>query len=1042
MKSNFYRSKLLYLLAFLLSSSWVAFGQNQTITGKVTDEKGEALIGVNIIVRETNKGTTTNVDGKYTLSVPGSSSKIIYTFVSYESREVTVGNQSIINVSLNPDAKSLSEVIVVGYGVQKKATVSGSVVSVKGSDLQKSPSVNLSNSLAGRMAGVVAVNRSGEPGSDGSTIRIRGANTLNNNDALIVIDGIPNRSGGLDRINPADIETISVLKDASAAIYGARAANGVILITTKKGKSGKPELSYSFNQGFSDPTVIPKLTNASQYVGMLNDLDIYQLPTNQWSAATAAYKASGVYNGRKAPYSPTDIQKYGDGSDPWLYPNTDWYGATLKPWSPQSRHNVQLSGGSENIKYLASMGYQNQDAFYKNSAKGYKQYDLRLNLDAKINENVNLSIGILGREEFRESPTQAAGAIFRMQMRGKPQEQAFWPNGLPGPDIENGQNPVVITTNQTGYDRDKQSYFQTNGQLDVKIPWIQGLKLSGTAAIDKRYRATKRWETPWTLYQKGSGFEADGKTPTLVASKRGPAEPRLTVGDETQLNILLGAIATYERKFNGHGITVLAGTNRETIDGDNFNAYRRFFISPALDQLFAGGDLEKNNAGGAYERARLNYFGRVAYNFKEKYLAEFLWRYDGSDIFPEDTRYGFFPGGMLGWVMSEESFIKDQLPAINFLKLRGSWGQMGNDQIATYQYLSTYGFRSYIIGNTETKTLFETKIPNNNIQWEVATNSDIGLEGSLFSDKVTFELDYFYNKRTDILWVKNASVPQSTGLTLPAQNIGEVENTGFDFTLGYRNQIGDFKYNVGLNGGYAKNKILFWDEAPGAPEWQRSTGRPMNTYVAYQYDGVFKDQADIDATTISYKALVNTLRPGDMKYKDWNGDGKIDPNDAVRNDFTQLPLFQGGFNIGATYKNFDLTILFQGAAGAMQYISAGEMGNIGNYLTDIYENRWTVENPSSVHPRIANRNDQYFSANNTYWLRNSDYIRLKNFEIGYNIPETLLSKIGLKNCRVYTNGLNMFTWDKLKIFDPETVNSTGQYYPQSKIMNLGLTATF
>lgn len=1042
MKSNFYQSKVLYLLVVLLTSSWAAFGQNQTITGKVTDEKGEALIGVNIIVKETNKGTTTNVDGKYTLSVPGSSSKIIYTFVSYESREVTVGNQSIINVSLSPDAKSLSEVIVVGYGVQKKATISGSVVSVKGSDLQKSPSVNLSNSLAGRMAGVVAVNRSGEPGSDGSTIRIRGANTLNNNDALIVIDGIPNRAGGLDRINPADIETISVLKDASAAIYGARAANGVILITTKKGKTGKPELSYSFNQGFSDPTVIPKLTNASQYVGMLNDLDIYQLPTNQWSAATAAYKASGVYNGRKAPYSPTDIQKYGDGSDPWLYPNTDWYGATLKPWSPQSRHNVQLSGGSENIKYLASMGYQNQDAFYKNSAKGFKQYDLRLNLDAKINENVNLSIGILGREEFRESPTQAAGAIFRMQMRGKPQEQAFWPNGLPGPDIENGQNPVVITTNQTGYDRDKQSYFQTNGQLDIKIPWIQGLKLSGTAAIDKRYRATKRWETPWTLYQKGSGFEADGKTPTLVASKRGPAEPRLTVGDETQLNVLLGAIATYERKFNGHGITVLAGTNRETIDGDNFNAYRRFFISPALDQLFAGGDLEKNNAGGAYERARLNYFGRVAYNFKEKYLAEFLWRYDGSDIFPAATRYGFFPGGMLGWVMSEESFIKDQLPVINFLKLRGSWGQMGNDQIATYQYLSTYGFRSYIIGNVETKTLFETKIPNNNIKWEVATNSDIGLEGSLFNDKVTFEMDYFYNKRTDILWVKNASVPQSTGLTLPAQNIGEVENSGFDFTLGYRNQIGDFKYNVGLNGGYAKNKILFWDEAPGAPEWQRSTGRPMNTYVAYQYDGVFKDQADIDATTISYKALVNTLRPGDMKYKDWNGDGKIDPNDQVRNDFTQLPLFQGGFNIGATYKNFDLTILFQGAAGAMQYISAGEMGNIGNYLTDIYENRWTVENPSSVHPRIANRNDQYFSANNTYWLRNSDYIRLKNFEIGYNIPETLLSKIGLKNCRVYTNGLNMFTWDKLKIFDPETVNSTGQYYPQSKIMNLGLTATF
>jgi TonB-dependent starch-binding outer membrane protein SusC len=460
MNTKFYPSKLIYLLAFLLSFSRVSYGQNRTVTGKVTDEKGEALIGVNIIVKETNRGVSSNAEGKYSISVPDASSKLVFTFVSYESKEIVVGSQSILNVSLTPDAKSLSEVVVVGYGVQKKATVSGSVVSVKGTDLQKSPSVNLSNSLAGRMAGVVAVNRSGEPGYDGSSIRIRGANTLNNNDALIVIDGIPNRAGGLDRINPADIETISVLKDASAAIYGARAANGVILITTKKGKSGKPELSYSFNQGFSDPTVVPRLTNAAQYVGMLNDLDIYQLPTSQWAAATAAYKATGVYNGRKAPYSPTDIQKYADGSDPWLYPNTDWYKATLKSWSPQSRHNVQMSGGSENIKYLASLGYQNQDAYYKNSATGFEQYDLRLNLDAKINENVNLSIGVLGREEFRRFPTQSAGAIFRMQMRGKPQEQAFWPNGLPGPDIENGQNPVVITTNQTGYDRDKQSYFQ------------------------------------------------------------------------------------------------------------------------------------------------------------------------------------------------------------------------------------------------------------------------------------------------------------------------------------------------------------------------------------------------------------------------------------------------------------------------------------------------------------------------------------------------------------------------------------------------------
>jgi TonB-dependent starch-binding outer membrane protein SusC len=327
----------------------------------------------------------------------------------------------------------------VGYGVQKKETVTGSVVSVKGSELVKSPAMNLSNSLAGRLPGVTFVNRSGLPGGDGSAIRIRGSNTLNNNGALIVIDGIPNRAGGLDRLNPADIESISVLKDAAAAIYGARAANGVILITTKRGKTGKPELSYSINQGWSNPTVIPKLTNAAQYTSMLNDLDIYQLPVSEWAAANQAYKATGSFtrpNGtvRNAPFTPQAIQKYADGSDPWNFPNTDWYGATLKNWSPQVRHNLQLNGGTENFSYLASLGYQNQDANYIQSSTYYKQYDMRLNFDAKINKYVSLSMGVVGRQEARQQSTQSPGAIFRMLMRGKPQEPAFWPDGRPGPD--------------------------------------------------------------------------------------------------------------------------------------------------------------------------------------------------------------------------------------------------------------------------------------------------------------------------------------------------------------------------------------------------------------------------------------------------------------------------------------------------------------------------------------------------------------------------------------------------------------------------------
>lgn len=1036
------------VLVFTISIGAIA----QSIKGKITDDQGQTLPGVSVLVKGANKGGISDADGNYSVEADKNAT-LVFTYIGYLTKEVAIGGRSVIDVSLETDTKSLNEVVVVGYGVQKKETVTGSVVSVKGSELIKSPTVNLSNSIAGRMAGVVAVNRSGEPGADGSAIRIRGSNTLNNGDALIVVDGIPNRAGGLDRINPNDIESVSVLKDASAAIYGSRAANGVILITTKRGKSGKPQVSYSANQGFSQPTVIPKLANAAQYVSMLNDLDIYGLPVSEWAAANAAYKSTGSFtrpNGtiRKAPFSPTDIQKYSDGSDPWLYPNTDWYKATLKPWSPQTQHNLQVSGGTENVKYLASIGYQNQDGYYKNSATAYQQYDIRLNLDAKINKYINLNVGLLGREEARNYPTRSAAAIFRMQMRGKPQQQAYWPNGLPGPDIENGENPVVITTDLSGYDRQKQDYFQTNGALDIQIPWVKGLKFTGTAAIDKRIGSRKLWQIPWTLYQQGSGFEADG-TPKLVASKRGPAEPNLNQSYDDQLNILLGGVATYERTFGAHGLTILAGTNRETIEGNNLNAFRRYFISPALDQMFAGGDLERNNGGGGFETARINYFGRVAYNLKEKYLVEFLWRYDGSDRFPKATRYGFFPGVMAGWVMSEESFMKP-LSFINFLKLRGSWGQLGNDQVnlpnsstpATYQYLSTYGFRSYILGDAEQKTLFETRLPNENITWEVASNSNIGLEGQLFNSRISFEFDYFYNKRSKILWFKNASVPQSTGISLPAQNIGEVSNRGFDFNIGYRGQSGDFKYNISVNGGYAKNRIDFWDEAPGAPEWQRTTGRPMNTFMAYIYDGVFKDQAAIDARGIDYSAIVKELRPGDMKYKDYNGDGKITPDDMVRTDNTTLPLFQGGINLGGQYKNFDLTVLIQGAAGAKQYVSAGEMGNIGNYLLDIYENRWTIDNPSDVHPRIANRSDQYYSNNNTYWLRSSDYVRLKNFELGYTIPETLGKKIGFSSMRIYASGVNLFTIDKLKVFDPETASTTGQYYPQSRVMNLGLNVKF
>ena len=1050
--------KYLLVLPLFFVSVVAALAQGVTVQGKVTDDSGTALPGVTVLLKGTSTAAPTGADGTYMINVPDGSGTLVFSFIGFSPKDVPIDNRSTVDVQLSTDAEALEEVVVVGYGTQKKETVTGSVAAVKGAELQKSPAVNITNSIAGRMPGVVAVNRSGEPGYDQSIIRIRGSNTLGENGALVVIDGVPARAGGIERLNPADIESISVLKDASAAIYGSRAANGVILVTTKRGTIGKPQLSYSFNQGFAQPTVIPDLANATQFAEMRNDLEIYnRVPVSLWEEATEAFRQTGSYtlpdgSTVNAHYDPEDFQKYRDGSNPWTHPNTDWYDATLKEWSPQSQHNLQLSGGSENIKFLTSLGYINQDAFYKNSATGYKQYDLRLNLDANISQYIKGSVGMLARQEKRFFPTVSAGAIFRMQMRGLPTSPARWPDGRPGPDIENGQNPVVITTNETGYDRDNRTYLQTNGSVEITNPWIEGLKFTGTAAVDNMTRRQKRWQIPWFLHSwNGTDYEADGTTPLLTSGRRGPADPNLNLANEEQLNILLGGILTYERTFGDHAVTVLAGTNRETIDWDRFTAYRRYFISPVVDQIAAGGNLERNNSGDASERARLSHFGRFAYNYKEKYMAEFLWRYDASDIFPAETRYGFFPGVLAAWQISEEDFFKNNVNFVNYLKLRGSWGQMGNDNLGPegnqYNYLLTNTYNTYIIGGQEVLTLRENRVPNSDITWEVANNANIGIDGQVLQGKINFEFDVFYNKRTNILWFRNASIPQTTGINLPRENIGEVANRGWDALIGYNNQIGDVSFSISANGGYAKNEILFWDEAPGAPDHQRSTGMPMGTALRYEFDGVFVDQSDIDANPLDYSAIVGTLRPGDMKYKDVSGpngvpDGAITPDDRTRDPRNDIPTFQGGLNANASYKNFDFSVLFQGSAGAVTTIGTGEMGSIGNFLEDIYVNRWTIENPSSEHPRISDRGNQYFSGGNTYWMRSTDYIRLKNIELGYTIPAALGQKVGLSAFRVYVNALNLATWDKLKVYDPENVNANGQYYPQSRIINTGVTATF
>ena len=1039
------------------------------VSGQVTDAKGSSIPGVSVKLKGSATASTTDNAGKFSIKVP-ENGILVFSYIGYVTSEQPVNGKSTINVKLLENSQALSEVVVVGYGTQKKAVVSGAVASVKGSELSKTPSANLSNTLAGRLPGVTAVQTSGEPGYDGSTIRIRGVNSLGNNNALIVIDGVPNRAGGLERLNSNDIESVSVLKDASAAIYGSRAANGVILITTKQGKSGKPQLSYDFMYGLQQPVRIPKMANSAQYAEILNELNIFgsDLPQDQWSAAWQGFNTTGSYvrpdngNTLNAAYRPDEMQKLRDGSDPLRYPNTDWFGTTLKEWSPQQRHNLQINGGSDNMKYLISLGYLDQDGYYEKSATGYQQYDLRINLETTISKYVTLSLGLTGREEMRNFPTVGANDIFRMLMRGKPTEIEVWPNGLPGPDIEFGYNPYVTTTDLTGYNRDRRDYFQSTGKIDIKIPGVEGLKVTGTASIDKFAGRQKNWQTPWTLYYwDKKSFEADGVTPVLTGSVRSErTDASLTETAGAQLAVNLMGMITYDKKLGDNQFNLMAGVTREKVTNDGFSAFRRYFLSTALQELLAGSDREQTvsnptgDPNGLFNRARLSYFGRVGYNYKEKYLAEFLWRADGSYIFPEDKRFGFFPGLSVGWRLSEEKFFKDNVAFVNNLKIRGSWGQMGaeayfGDALAEYQYLSTVGFGSYIINDQLSQTLIENRVPNLNFGWEVANNANVGLDASFLDSKLSVELDGFYNKRTKILIAQGNSIPGSSGITdkLPPVNLGKVNNKGFEFKLTYADNKGDFGYSISVNGGYSKNKIIFWDETPGAPEWQRSTGMPTGTGLAYDYTGVFRDQAEIDANTIDYSGLTGNLLPGDMKFRDVNNDGKINGDDKIRLDKTNVPTFTGGFNLNLTYKNWDFSALIQGATGGVQIVGLTESGDIGNFLEWSYLNRWTIDNPSSEYPRLSNRGKTYYTdennaAQNTYWIRSNNYVRLKSVELGYSLSPEIAKRIGLSSLRVYASGLNLFTLDKIKIWDPESTNSSAQYYPSARVINTGIKAAF
>ena len=1035
------------LFLILLIFSMNAFAQVRTITGTVRAESGETLPGVSIKVKNSSAGTVTNADGKYSIQVPGANGVLVFSFIGYGTQEVPVKGSNTINVSLQSTTAQLNDVVVVGYGTQKKETLTGSVSSVKGSEVLKSPAINVSNSLAGRIPGVAVIGQGGEPGNDYSTILVRGLSTFGNSTPLFVVDGVPQQnSDKLQHIDPSVIESISVLKDASAAIYGSQGANGVILITTKRGKAGAMAVSADFNQGFSRPTELPKMLNS------------YQIAAWQNEAIDNNY-TTGTLTLHPGKYSVYELAGYAGNNDPWKYPNTDWVHEMIKPWASQNYANVNLSGGSEKMRGLVSFSDRYQDGFFRKGSGKYDQYDLRANLDMNPSKYVSMSVDLNTRLDNTNFPVDDSGTIFEQTILAPPSRVAYWPNGLLGqPTDPTGQSgsPVAIGTPLAGYNRGNNYVINGTGKITVKIPGVEGLSVTGTGTLDRVFYYGKYWSIPVTYNQWNT---ASGTTdPTFTQLVQGDGQRTLTVTQNQQNNYLVNFLANYEKKFGDHNIKLLLGYEQFERGGSNLAITRRGFDADNLDQLVFGSSANEviNQDNPGLSRWK-NYLGRVNYDYKSKFLLEFLFRYQASSIFYSNNRWGFFPGASAGYRLSEEKFWKENIKFINNFKIRGSWGRTGNDLVRPFQYLSLYapGITSYVqqVGPTgaltEYQTLHESVAAYQKATWETAEQTDIGFDADLFNSKISLTFDYFHNLRKDILTPVVGGLPASTGIIPPDENIGRFLNQGFDFNLGYKNSDHEVKWGVSVNGLYTKNKYLYFDEVAGRPTYQQQTGHPIGAGLYYQAIGIFRTAADLQ----KYPATVNGQAPqlGDLIFKDMNGDGKVDQLDQARSNKSSVPTFSGGLNFNVKYKAFDMSVLFQGAVGGAMYLRPNFSLNT-NYLESFYTERWTPTNINSAFPRFSSGASTYWTdpngIYNTFFLHNTDYIRLKNVEIGYTLPASLTNKLKIQHVRVYVNGMNLVTYcPGLKGWytDPEEAIRSqfyGESYPLQRIINFGVNVNF
>ena len=983
--------------------------QKKEIKGTVNDSKGQPIPGVTVLVKGTTIGITTDIDGKFQLSVPLDAKSLMFSFVGMESQEILIGTKTTFSVVLEEQVLGIEEVIAIAYGVQKKVSMTSAVSEVKGEDILRRPVSNVAQAIQGQVTGLTILDWGGGPGNSNMTMRIRGVTTLSDNNPLVIVDGIEQK---LNDINPDDIESISVLKDASStAIYGSRAANGVLLVTTKHAKSGKLVVSY---HGFY---ALQKSINNPEHMG-LEDYMRYQ---------NAAYLNSG-----KTPfYAEEKIIEAVNSTDRLKFPLPNTFFKTLLKIAPQTNHSLSLSGGNENIKSRISVRYQDQKGIIPNS--NAKTGEIRINNDFKVSSKISVNTDLNYRSINSLSPLDE-NTVFLRIMHGSQLCVPRYPDGTYGLSPQ-GNNPL-IDAELAGYSKVQTEYIIGNVKAEYQI--LKGLKFIAQIGITNTSFNKKAFTNKYQIL--------DYYNPTVIKKTKpinSLTETRNYIREYTLNNLL-----TYSKKFDNHSLDLLGGFSQMSNKANNLSAYRQGFYNNDIQSIDQGtNDGTKSNSGAEASFGLRSYFGRINYSFMDKYLLEINGRSDGSSRFVASNRYSFFPSFSAGWRVSNEKFWSPIKNYINELKLRGSYGKTGNQAVALYSYYQMLDLVSYTFSGLPVSGYTQQTMANSDLTWETTTQKDIGIDAELFNRRLGITVDYYYKSTDGILLT--LPVPITFGLDPSAQNAGIVDNKGWEFQVTSRNNFGPVSFDAIINLSINTNNVVslagtgpyITNTGDNYPRYITAEGYPIKALWGYKTAGLFQTQADVDASP----TFSPNSKPGDVKYIDLNNDGIINGDDMTFMGNT-FPKYMFGSSMNVSYKNFNLNVLFQGAAKVSTRLAGAiaEMGLANGFTSAIFINDyWTPEHPDARFP-LPRKADYRNVQSSDRTVINGDYLRLKNLQISYQLPSSLVNKLSVQKAIVYVSGTNLLTFSKLNDWqvDPEAPSGILDYYPQIALYTLGINIQF